>query len=259
MRIKLLALLTVVSLCLTGCILSFDPVLRYSGAHTDLIAASIYSLPGVDSAIEDEVLILDTDAYGRTLFAVCHDQDLLVQDKKRSFDWKVLAILIVQRTDDSHVYFYGERNYRITSIDGTINLSNEVVEDAFSEAILEQLKAENDWNVPPEYTSIVAVKSPIQVEKGIRLSKTQEAALEEYLGSNLRDCFIRQDQQGRQLYFILEIQTYPAHSYTWYAAIFNPDGSLCCGDTGIRRLQGLSTIHKQLAHFLEEHHWVDIS
>ena len=259
MRTKILIMLISFSICLAGCVLPFDPILRYSGEHTEYIAASIYSLPGVESAIDDEIMVLDTDLFGRTMVAVCLDRDIVLIDSKRSYPWKVFAVLIIQRIDDTHVYFYGERNYRMTKIDGTIELSRQVVEDTFNMEMLEELKNENDWNIPPEETTVALVKVPIQVEKNQTMSKLQEKALKEYVGNNFQSEFLRQDKEGRQLYFIVQIDNQTPVVYTWYAAIFEPDGSLCGGNAGVTPIHSISTIQLELARFLEQHCWVDAS
>lgn len=257
--ILILVMIVLIAISLSGCLVPFDPVLRYSGEHVALDAAAIYSMPGVESLDSDEILILEQDAYGRTLYAICLDNDFILLDANRAFSWKVLALVVLQGQDDSHVYFYGEQNYRMTKIEGTTQLSEEVVTKEFDDETISQLKAANDWNIPTEDASRVPVKAPIQLEKGNLLNAKQDAMLEKYIGNNLRSQFLREDQNGRKLYFVVRIHNHQSFTtYTWYAVLLNADGSIN-GPENIRELASLQTIHEDIKDFLETQNWTDIS
>ena len=215
-------------------------------------------MPGVQSETGDELLILDEDDFGRTLYTVCLNRDMMVLDKTRSYDWKVLALVITQGSDESYVYFYGEQNYRMLTIPGTAVLTKELVDEHFDETVISQLKQENDWGVPPEETEQEIVKSPNQVDKGVYLPDHQRKMLQEYTGSNLKTDFLRQDQEGRQLYFVLEIRNDP-DAYIWYAVIFDPNGELPNGEGDIVQIPSLDTIHTTIADFLDNHDWNEIT
>lgn len=247
----------VILFVLAGCTPTLDPILRYSGEHTDLIAAAIYSMPGVQSETGDDLLILEEDDFGRTLYAVCLNRDMVVLDKTRSYDWQVLGLVITQGSDESYVYFYGEQNYRMLKIPGTAVLTKELVDEHFDETLISQLKQENDWGIPPEETERKMVKAPNQVDKGIYLPNQQRKMLQEYTGSNLKTDFLRQDQEGRQLYFVLEIRNDP-DAYIWYAVIFDPNGELPNGEGDIVQIPSLDTIHTTIADFLDNHDWNEI-
>lgn len=255
-NVIILALIIAVSL--TGCIIPSDPVLRYSGENLALDAAAIYSMPGVESSDSDEILILEQDTYGRTLYAICLNNDIILLDANRAYDWKVLAIVIIQGQDESSVYFGGEKNYRMTKIEGTTKLSKETVANAFNETVISQLKEENDWDISPLQTDKTPVKAPIRVEKEISLTRKQTVALEKYIGSNLRSMFLRQDVSGRQLFFVVRIRNQTPVAYMWYAVLVNADGSID-GQDGICRLTNLQTIHEDINAFLAIHNWKDMS
>lgn len=258
MRKYMFVLLVLMALCLSGCILPLDPKLRYSGEDIHLDAAAIYSMPGVASAISDEILVLEQDTYGRVLYAICLDEDLIILDKNRAYEWKVLAVLVIQKYDDSHVYFYGERNYRMVKVKGDVQLTEELVSCHFDEDTILQLKEENDWDIPADSVNHPMVKTPIQVEKDVRMNREQEEALYDYIGSNLKTCFLRADQEGRQLFFVLEICDGAPVRYQWYVAMFNLDGTLSGGKDGVCPLYELTSINKEIAAFLEAQNWVDI-
>ena len=255
---KRLVLLFILLLLLSGCKLTFDPILRYSGEHTELIAAAIYSMPGVQSETGDELLILEEDDFGRTLYAVCLDRDMMVLDKTRAYDWKVFALVITQGSDESYVYFYGDQNYRMRTVPGTVVLTQELVDEHFDETVISQLKQENDWGIPPEETERKMVKAPNQVDKGVYLPNQQRKMLQEYTGSNLKTDFLREDQEGRQLYFVLEIRDDP-DAYVWYAVIFDPSGNLPNGEGDVVHIPSLDTIHTTIADFLDNHEWSEIT
>ena len=255
---KIILLTMLLLLFLSGCNPTFDPILRYSGEHKELVAAAIYSMPGVQSETGDDILILEEDDYERTLYAICLDRDMIVSDKARAYDWQVLALVITQGSDETHVYFYGEQNYRMRKIPGTALLTQELVDQYFDETVISQLKYENNWGIPQDETDREMVKAPIQVEKGVYMSGQQRKMLEEYTGSNLKTEFLRQDQEGRQLYFVLEIQNNP-EAYVWYAVIFDDNGELPNGEADIVRIPSLYSIHTTIADFLDSHDWVEIT
>ena len=69
MKYRLFAFVLVLCLTLLSSRIPFDPVFRYEGDRADLAATAIYSIPGTESSPYDVMLALETDQYGRTLYA----------------------------------------------------------------------------------------------------------------------------------------------------------------------------------------------
>ena len=73
-----------------------SPIMLYDGEYPELEVVAINSVPGVlRSDMSDQVLVLETDSYGRTLFA-CELNRVFTYNSTHNV---ILAIIISQKTD----------------------------------------------------------------------------------------------------------------------------------------------------------------
>ena len=249
----LLALAILAAISLSGCLVAWDPVFRYEGEHKDLAVTAIYSMPGVESSSEDQILVLEQDAFGRKLFAACLTRTWMIRN---SFENCVLAILIMQKSDDSHAYFYGERNYAVTVVGVRADLTPQLVERLFSDDIISELKSSNDWDKKPSDKTNELVKVPLSLEKENRLSSFSKEIIEQKIGSNIRHIFFRQDNSGNEMYFVLHLYGKPIN-YEWYVIMFNQKGNLTNGNDSILNLDNgnLKELPLILAEFMGNNNW----
>lgn len=250
----LIACLLFISILLTGC---WDPVLRYSGEHMNLMAAAINSIPGVESSAEDQLMMLDTDEYGRTLFAVQLSRICMIRE---SYEECVLAVLIVQGGDESFSYVYGEQNYLMTILNEKTSLSEELIGDHFPEDKIASLKQRNDWNVAPEEVAARSICVPNTLEKEFGYSSEVDQLVTEIIGTNTRNEFFRQDQTGKLLFFILNINGESAQ-YEWYMVMIDSSGRLIDGENSYIRLDNIEVeeIADAIAVYMQNNQWKPIT
>ena len=143
-RVNGVVLSVLILLSLVGC----KDYLMYGGSHPELYVVAINSLLGVRGGFIEDTLILEEDTFGRVMFA--YVGGTLASDKRTVFN--ILAILIAQRTTETHSYFYPSINFILYEIDGRQYqntrdfLSEDFVMKRFTEEQLEKLKMENSWN-----------------------------------------------------------------------------------------------------------------
>lgn len=206
--------------CFSGCI-AWDPIIRYTGQSNDLMATAIHSIPGVESDIDDTLMVLEEDDYGRVMFAVCLTRTFLIRN---SWDNCVAALVIMQKSNDNYVYFYPEMNYRLVHLDKYTELTEDVVKRLFPSDMISELKVTNCWNVPPTEEDVLMIEQPNSLEKSARISDAARGIIKQHIGSNLRCSFFREDGSGNQVYFVLHVAP---STYEWYLVAFNSDGKLC--------------------------------
>ncbi len=250
-----LAILLLMCFALQGCVAAWDPVLRYSGEFTDLAATAIYSIPGVESSLDDQYLIVEQDEYGRTLFLAYLPNGILIKD---SFENGVLALAVMQDSDDAYVRFYGEQNYIPVITDSTVYLDKKAVEQYYSVEEVTELKLRNDWGCPKDTVSDQLVEVPIGLEKELQLTSNMDAALRERVGSNYRYQFLRQDVNGNQILFGLCISE-STSDYGWFLAAFDREGELIEDSLKTLNSQDLSQIAAVVQTVKEMVGWDDVS
>jgi len=253
-RIRLLVVcILFVSFLLAGC----DPPLRYIGENVNLMATALYSIPGLDSHRDDRLIIMDTDQYGRTLFAALLTGSWMVRE---SYEECILGVFVTQGSNESASYFYSERNYILSFLDAKTPLTEALVNEYYSEDAINALKQQNDWGVAPEDTSIVPVAVPITVEKNQWMEKEAEKAIEAKVGENIRKEFFRFDNTGKALYFVFNIGGKHAY-YEWYLAMLDESGNLIDSEDAIIRLDDIKMedIPNAIADYLQKNNWVHIT
>lgn len=219
-------LILAVMIALNSC----DPVRRYEGENKALIATALYSIPGVNSRWNDSVQILEQDDYGRILFAICMSDSLLIRD---SWDNYILAVLIMQKGDAEHAYFYAEKNYSFKITKEFVDLSEKSIEEFFSMDDILVLKEKNDWNRPYDEENESLLCISVSSDKSKRLSDISENIIDSRIGSNYRYSFFREDQEKRNLYLITNIID---SSYEYYLVIFSEEGMLFDEKSSIRKI-----------------------
>lgn len=253
-------------LALSSCAIIFNGrISQYEGAHQDCAATAIYSIPGTSSENSDQVLILDTDQYGRTLFAYLQNVSWLTISERGATN--VLGLLIMQKSDEHDVYFYGEKNYlfKIIPVDNQTEyqayqeLTVELIQRYFSDDDLSALKQANLWNQPLENDTSALSSSPLQLIKGEELSKDTINKLKATIGSNIRYEFLRKDALGRSMYFILNIlppdENSEIHTHEWYMIMLEPDGSISSNGEAIMQLDRSNDIPSQILDFRNKYNW----
>lgn len=116
------------------------PSLKYEGDHKELYSAAIYAIPGCVEVFDAQIEVLETDAYGRTLFEFAVRGSSLFGGR---YEY-VKALMIVQKVNAIGAGYYRDVCYSFT---------NDANEEEISRRINE-LKALNDWDKPlcPEKT-----------------------------------------------------------------------------------------------------------
>lgn len=246
-------IIILISISFVGC----DPVFRYEGEHKDLEVTAIYSLLGIESLRDDQILVLEQDEYGRTLFATCLGGNYMLD---KSFEECILAVLVMQKSDASYAYFYGEQNYIMTIVRKPTDLTVQLVNTHFPDDMISELKLKNHWGSKPADNDDILVQVPLSVWKENELSNHSKKLIEQEIGSNYRYVFYRADASGRKLYFVLHIEGKPV-TYEWYVAIIDAEGNLENGNDSIMKLskESMAEIPIVLSKFMADHNWKDIS
>ena len=255
-KIGVLSVILVVLTCLSSC---WDRSFPYSGDRMDLAATAIHSIPGVDSDVGDQIVVLEEDEYGRVLFAACLPDSWIMKD---SFDESVLALVVMQNSDETHAWFYGEKNYVVTILTDQIAISKENIGEYFSEDVIAELKKKNDWNLDPDNSYQDSVKVPISLDKDEPLSKVSERIITDRIGSNHRSELLRTDANGKKLYFILNITgPWDNTTHEWYLIALNADGTLVDEDNSILRfyLHQLPNLASIVEEFCDQNSWEDVT
>jgi len=242
------------SFLLAGCLF---PTMHYRGEHSELMAAALYSMPGTRTVREDELVVLGSDRYGRTIFAVLLTGSWMI---KNSFEEGILGVFVVQGSDESASYIYSEKNYIFTIISKGVSLTDELVKEHFSEDDIVALKQKNDWDVAPEDTMIVPAAVPKTLKKDRKMEKETVEAIEASIGTNTRQLFFKEDDTGKVLYFICNIDGKYAE-YEWYLAILDASGNLIDSEDAIIRLDDIKMedIPNAIADYLQKNNWVHIT
>jgi len=159
--VRKLILIILAAILLTSC----DDFYRFMRDNLNIKVAARESLLGVYGHIEDEAMILERDSYGRIMFAF-YGQNIL-------HDERVLAIVILQKTEDNYSYFYDGSNFIKTRFHGNIksDWNATYVLGNFDSVKISVLKDSNDWDKP--LNEAIMFKVPITTKKIHPLSTKQ--------------------------------------------------------------------------------------
>lgn len=168
---------SIITILVALLLVSCDDFNRFNRLDLNLKVAARESILGVYGTIFDDVLILENDEYGRTMFAFRGSNILYEED--------ILAIVILQKTEENYSYIYDGSNFIQTIFLGnedsdwnaTYILSN------FDSGKISALKDSNDWDKP--LNEALMFKVPITTKKVQPLSAKQQriifAGISEYI------------------------------------------------------------------------------
>jgi hypothetical protein len=195
MRKPTLVMILVISvLLLTSC----DDYKKYYGEYFPLVVVARSSLLGVTGSLSDEVLVIETDSYGRTLFAY-RGYSIVSQSD-------IIAIVVSQKTTLNATYFYDGVNFLVSENlnDPKQELTLNYVNEMFLQTEIDQLKINNDWNVTLDNDKLF--KQEIERNKSQTVTRSKQKAV----FSKLSDLFdesssiiLSHDKQGLSLYLMV--------------------------------------------------------
>jgi hypothetical protein len=153
-RTVFVVLMIFVLITLTGCphAYSFRAYLfKYRSDYNELHVVASNSLLSIQGMHNDIIFILDEDDFGRVMFV------FVPENASFWFRHGVFAIVIAQKTTETHSYFYSSYNVILTNSDYVgynvaqlWRLTEEEMFDlahkVFSQEQIEGLKETNDWN-----------------------------------------------------------------------------------------------------------------
>lgn len=257
-----------VILCFVLCVFSGCFLLHYlytykgyQGEHEDLYTVAVNNVFGAQGHISNgeisghsQICILDTDAYGRTLFL--YSEYCATNSKEHS-----MAFVIMQKSEDGYVYYYPDRCY-IPYFGTTDNW--EQISMELDEGYFDQLKEENDWN--QEWNEEKTAKTKISNKKPegsihIRSYKLDDIiySYEVRNGHTGRDdsfskysIFCEKDRFGRELYYV-SARSSDFEGVRIYAVILNKDGT--CQKDGIVRIETLMDSAEAIAGIKRACNW----
>jgi len=252
-KLATLCALLLLSVLLVGCGV-------YRGEHRDLHAVAINSLLGIFGCPEDVVRVIETDEYGRTLFAFRRASNEGVSEADH-----VLALLISQKSTSEHAYFYDGYNVIFCMFDGSERwgrLSPETVFNHFSVEEVERLKADNDWG--KEINEDRLFRIPIRGYKPDTVSiRKQRAAFGEVSDypTYFRTSFsgpLTTDKNGKTLYLLAGFTSDAKAGIRFFTppvlAMFDKDGNLI-EDTGLKEITDIWDYRDELREFKESNNW----
>lgn len=119
---------------------------RYIWDDVNLQVATHNAVIGVTGNIDDDLMVLEEDDFGRVLFAYISINNNLVQGD-------LLILIIVQKATNEITYVYDGINYLYIDLEGYhIKLTKSLVNSFFSREAIDQLKVANDWGQPLDET-----------------------------------------------------------------------------------------------------------
>lgn len=215
-RVLKKCLLLLLSLALSLSVLTACGYRGFKGEHIDLYTQAQHTLlfadgysPGAEALFDPLVDVLETDTYGRRLYAY-------YEEGSGSLD-----ILVSQSSDSEYVYYYPDICFINIGIDNEDDLysdylnmdktvaawaQSKIAEYGFTEAV-EALKSENDWDAP---------KNDSKAEKALIKDKPDHEGEYELIEDECIELFlITAERCG---YVIKEGATVDASDYTHHYA-----------------------------------------
>lgn len=244
----------------------------YKGDYPELYTEAVYSIltangygnPGAESVGDPEIAVLETDEYGRVLFAY-HEENHL------------FAICIAQKSDENFVYYYPDFNF-IIKADYKYGYSNDInkyLANSFTEDDIKNLKTLNDFD--KTFNESKCIKTAItHLKESPSINKNIEQKFKVLCKKYAKKCgckgedsvyryanFCTYDDYGRMLFYIYGIhrdvngEGISPTSKTKYfnlAIIFNSDWSY--DETKcILEIMNISNYQDDLKEFKQLNYW----
>jgi len=230
----------------------------YRGEYPELFSVAINSLLGArgywTSEIRHEagITIIAEDAYGRIMFSYWERSGISTQSR-----------LIMQKSDESHAYFYPNFNFVSIAPEQLIRHYDEngrFYRASFPEEMIEDLKKLNDWGLPLEPERMVSVEIVRTKSSGPfgrnELRDAYRFALGDYAHNrHVHYVFFRTDEFGRSIYLFSRWSSMVASTDNRHSVVlFLPDGTFD-ENIGVMRLTDFFNYQSQLASFKELNNW----
>lgn len=172
---------------------------RYASDFVSYQVIANDSILGVSGNWDDNDAIIETDDYGRVLYAFLGSTAL--------YEGRVLSLGIAQSTTKTHSYFYdGVNEIHLEYPEGLKkDIKTIKIEDYFDIDKINQLKIDNDWNKPLDPSRFFEVDFETVKEKPI--SDTILKKVYEPLSEKINSCtLLTWDKNGLMLYFMIGIE-----------------------------------------------------
>lgn len=225
---------SMIAILLALLLVSCDDDYRFFRDDLNIKVAARESILGVYGTIFDDVMILEIDEYGRTMFAF-RGSSILHEEN-------ILAIVILQKTEENYSYIYDGSNFIHTLFHGnedsdwnaTYILSN------FDSGMISALKVSNDWDKP--LNEALMFKVQITTKKVQPLSSKQLRNIYTGLSEHIRygSCVVLSiDKNGLILYLMIGTRFSESSDKTIfgpaYLVMLDKDENVIPG-TGIQQL-----------------------
>ena len=259
-KLLILTLTLLMMLSLTGCI-------PMGGRHPELFVVASNSLLGVLGRDRENTVILDEDDFGRVMFA--YGGHTVTSDGRHTATFNILAVLIAQRTTETHSYFYDGVNFILREVElerdqiATMERIETLALEYFTEEQLERLKEENDWNRELDESRFFRVPVSRRPKEDFMTRVPERTRREVYLAvsgapRSSRGIPLTMDKNGNVIYFIMGSSfDSDTQEWTFYRAflfMFDANGELIEG-TGTMELFDLWDYRDELIAFKEANGW----
>lgn len=257
-RTSIAILLIIIAFILSAC----EPApFRYRNNDVDLHVIAVSSLLGVSVSWTNEVLILETDEYGRKLFAFEGNTCNGTQENGR-----ISAFLISQKTTETESFYYDNINfiYRVAQTPiykryGKINANDTA--KWFTKEQIDALKSANDWNKPLSSEKFFKVKiqrtKPDTVSNK-RLRKAFNLIADDELFENSCIELLTEDASGRSIYFFrIKLSGSKRGDYIFeksYVIMFDKNDKVEA-EKGIMEIENVWDYQEQLSIFKSRNNW----
>ena len=263
-RVLVIMLVLLMILSLVGCLHGT----AYFGPHLDLQIVAMHSLLGVGETTRwDGFEVLEEDDFGRAMFAFWGGAMTGGNNPFASFN--ILAVLISQRTTESHAYFYDGINFILRQVESdetrrpSSSFAGAFVMEYFTEGQLEQLKEENDWNRELDEDKFFRVpisrraKGYYMTDISLQMLEGAFAIVSEGFNRNLQS-LLTMDRNGNVI-FIMRGGSFNSRASEWtfyssFLFMFDRDGNLIEG-TGVKELTDLWDYREELLEFKKANGW----
>ncbi|MHB1453659.1 MAG: hypothetical protein ACYCYM_06880 [Saccharofermentanales bacterium] len=248
------------SLCLLILLLSAcENQYEYRNNDVDLYTIAVNSLLGAAVYESDKILNLETDDFGRKLFAyegfTCNGT---------SENGRIFAVLVSQKTTDTEAYFYDNVNFLYCGISSANQykvLTKQQVRNCFTDEQIASLKAYNDWNSPLDESRFFTVKIQSRKTDTVPKNKLKRsflmiAAENEYENSN--KLLLTTDKNRKSIYCIRVKPEYATRGdYIFlksYVMLFDEKGNVDA-EKGIMEIENVWNYQEQLLSFKTANDW----